>query len=1389
MDELITDLTKRKPDQNIAKLLETIVLSPSETDAAKAARALLDTGQGWLSDAVSEAQNLRIQAKRYPVGDAAQTATQAVENTLPAPEPAPMIRSVTETTAEPPTIATQPVDPLTPQKTSATSKARDSNVRVVLKDGELEFSHTAVSGSIVDGKKKRTTIDWWNGARPRVRIEDIPRHPGDAQEFFLRMIDDAAGPIPEDDVDLVAGFARRTRVADQMRSAVEEIYPGYFTTDPYAAWRARRATRAAQQPPATVAPAEDVPAPVAPQAQQAVETALPAPTPAVPSANPLTPAIPADDPRRVPMDFWQDVKPPIGRRPGETLAQRMARINARGNEANVRGTTLFDDVLDGEAIAANKFQPVAPTYDRLGISPLDAEGSTPFPEIAPPKSADDVMGVTPTPNADEGVPAAVVEAAGGPPEDPAVVTLLDELHQRGVVDDTERDYLQKVYPGMDRPLLEEILTRQRQGMSTRDIQNDIRGAIYRSGRPASQAKKTVAKATGAIADVRAGKQQAILDGADRSLVDAIAQGASTFSTNARQTQQYNPLNLVPGGIGDILGNAMHFQQTGDIKGMLKFLSPNQLFLLLGGDTKVASRFTPEADDLLAGFNRAIPEHIMPKAGEAGLTRYGHNDQTLVLWGKAEARAARKGKNVPIWQKAGLHAIQSPAAQSFRTGIDLSSRGVRFTTSLDNQLDTQLAQFAEELTAAGLPAEQTIDAIRRHATEARAPKAFQTANPNGVLRAFEPEDVRAITGSEDLVRKWRSRENSMYRQAAEDTNETFFTDAKRYGVDDALSKVFFYHFWQSRALALQARSMLRNPRVMGQYYRMIQGAMNEADQKGYPSTFRGLLHYMGDEQGFYGLFNPLGVLIPAMMFGDLAMQQGEGNLDRLSSILPINPIITGAAAALGLTEDIPNLFGTTRVQNMVAGIINYGRAHGIDFGRNGLYRDPVSYWTQRVFELVNQKAGKAISGKRYEPYDPQSGKLDTIRSIIYHQAETDFGPAEAWTPEQWQEVNDAMDALDVGGAGNDRADAAFAAYSDANMRNLVMGSILPQGSVLRYGPRETARNDAKISDGSLAGQAAEAAGQTQRDIVQASPETRHILIGQQQIAQLGTERQQNLYSDWNAIVYGPDNAGPAERQNYVTVQGRNVTIAQLQEMTTDQRILIANAYTAEQGGTQELSQYRDARKAAIAANPALASYDEYKKTLDDFTGGVRGYRAWAASVSPEYQRREQDRRSYLQSRGISGPALEADLDDWAFSTDAYTAFSGKQGDLYDAKPLAGADTSNDPMAALRSGAGTQGSGSGSGGSGSGGDSLASRLDRAIASYQQQMAAYQASGGPNQQLPGMFGQGQQIMYGQMPQPSADLARYILWANRQPPGSDTSTQAYEAWVTANTPVMVGQ
>lgn len=834
--------------------------------------------------------------------------------------------------------------------------------------------------------------------------------------------------------------------------------------------------------------------------------------------------------------------------------------------------------------------------------------------------------------------------------EPVGDTLVDEWVRRGELSTWEAESIRQMYPGLDKPLIDEYTDRLRRGMSPYEARSDIRNTIYKAH----------------ISDRALPKNKLA-----RALVKSW-RAIDKFTAMVRQNMMYNLANFLAGGFGDFMGNSVHLWQTGRMDEIVD--SANTFHLAFGGEPAIADVFSRDFDEVLAGQNRNIPEQIIPRSGQVYETKLGMKDDNLIAWDWGKAVSQKFGReDIPRGFKLLLNFVASPRARSFRQGLDANSKSVLFKGVLDAQLDDEVLRFTRSLENAGMPADATLAAIRRHATDTRAPSGWKSRNPEGTLRHFDSTDVLAVTKNQQLARDWRAAQSRMFRNASNEVKRTFFAGAPRFVADDVFSRVMFYHYWQTRALALQARSMIRNPRVLGGYYRMIQGAMNESDRNGYPSTFRGMMHYWGDTfAGWYGLFNPLGVLVPAMMFSELAYQQGEHSAwQKVQSILPLTPMVAGAAAVLGLADSTPNMFGTTRVQNIVADVVNWGNAHGFDFTLglaegSGFVADPVQQITKNILQGLNVIA-QQVGAPPFNPYDPVSGKLDTASEVVIQLAKDQWGSdMSQWTEAQNAELQDALLALESGATGNPLAEEAMRQTTDAYLKNRFFATFIPQGSVIRYGPREQARNAARAGD-DMAGY--------QRDLATAPRENRELLIAEQNLANVGTEQGRALWEAWNTIAYGNQNKGT------LTVLGQTIDARDLSQLSDEDRATVADAVIAEAGGTDALKAYRDERNAYIRNNPQLANLDQYRDVIREYPGGIRAFRTWAAEVSPQFAREQEELRDYKRKQGKSALLIEAELDMWARSRAGYLAFRGQNLSRYDIPALPGATNANDPSTIL------------------------------------------------------------------------------------------------------------
>lgn len=828
------------------------------------------------------------------------------------------------------------------------------------------------------------------------------------------------------------------------------------------------------------------------------------------------------------------------------------------------------------------------------------------------------------------------------PDMPDTDALLDQLVRDAVVDTSQAAVLREVFPGMQNTLFTEYADKLRQGFTPDEAKTALRKQVYAAIAPEKQLSK-----------VRW-----------RRLLQQSWKVIQSVNAAARQNMMYNIVNLLPGSFGDMAGNNMHLYQTANY-GAIKDSSRVAALAFQGGEESIANAFSVPHDPVLAGWGRNQPEHIIPRSSQGVMNNQGFADENLKIWEWARTLSKKGGRDeIPGFLKPILGTIASPKARSIRQGLDAGNKSALFDQVLDDNLDQFVDNFMVNLQDAGIPAQETINAIRDRATELRAPAGFK-----GQLRSFSPQDVIDVTGNKRLGQIWAETRNQAYSQAADEVRKVYFAGAKRYVLDDALSQVFFFHFWQSRALALQGRSMLRNPRIMGQYYRMIQGAMHEADENGYPPTFRGLTHYWGDTTaGWYGLFNPLGVIVPAMMFGDLANSRKDaGGWEKISSILPVTPMFQAAVSALGLSDQTPYVMGTARVQNIVADVMSWGNAHGFNFAEGltgpGVVDDPVQAMTRKVLGGINWMVAKA-GGKEFHPYISKNGKTDTIRAVVLQLAQDKYGPMEQWTPEQIADVQDAVMAVDVGGKGNPLADEAFISWADANMRNRLAGAVLPQGSVLRYGPREGDRNLA--ASGVDTPQVRSA--QTRNALRSGTEDSIPLTMGIYEKNQIGGLFEKQLNQAYSDIRYGTPK-GDGTDPTY-QIMGQTVTMTQLAALPDEDRKLAAAAYVDQQGGTAALQAYWDQTRAFEAANPSLASYDSYTTTVNQYPGGAGAFRQWARDISPEFKRREAVQRARIRATGVTGAALEAEMDGWARGQDAYLAFRAKKKNIYDQNPVGG-----------------------------------------------------------------------------------------------------------------------
>src|SRR4029453_7836772 len=95
-----------------------------------------------------------------------------------------------------------------------------------------------------------------------------------------------------------------------------------------------------------------------------------------------------------------------------------------------------------------------------------------------------------------------------------------------------------------------------------------------------------------------------------------------------------------------------------------------------------------------------------------------------------------------------------------------------------------------------------DAARQRA------KAEQRAYHGG----FDFRDVLTATGSENLARSWTSEIRRIEKAAKGEVDRILFTYEKG-ALEQQVSRVAFFHYWQSRAMLLHGKLALENPALL------------------------------------------------------------------------------------------------------------------------------------------------------------------------------------------------------------------------------------------------------------------------------------------------------------------------------------------------------------------------------------------------------------------------------------------------------------------------------------------------------------------------------------------------------------------------------------------------
>lgn len=825
------------------------------------------------------------------------------------------------------------------------------------------------------------------------------------------------------------------------------------------------------------------------------------------------------------------------------------------------------------------------------------------------------------------------------------------------------------------------------------------------------------------------------------------------SREIRANIQYNIATGIRGPVGDQIGDFWQLLVAGRPDVALRTFDPVQMLYwwrqTRGGQTPVLDKVLPEAvkrkidlfgASTLDKVDLPVPLHLVAR----------YNPRVDIGEGLPMAhRTAGHGRVVG----AAGGIFQNKFIHDLRQALDNNRRWSAYMTSFKKELALHRGEFM---------AMAREEAPRLGMSEAEVVARVRSMGPE-----FSAADVTRVFGDEDLTRGWKGLLQDTERAAKKEEDRLLFSYEAR-NIDTVLKRGFFFHYWQTRALALHARSTLSNWPLMTAYYRAWKGMEEEANKRGYPPTIRGYIKFMGSYGGLMGLVSPLALLTPFSMFEEMANRSGEGPAwkEFVKDMTFLSPMVEGAAAAFGVEwgSSTPNVFGIRSITRDAQALVNFGRAHGVGLFGHEMGGGYAKNWEEAAVSGVLNKVADAL-GKDYRAPQAGAGDMVRMRSMLIERMQADFGPINEWTAAEWEQYHQAEDAL-TSGATNKYADPVFEEFSNGAVGAATMRGLLP-GTTSSYGPLNAARADRNAAFDAL--DANQPLTPEQQAAMVYVPTTTAGSDRHQELIGLAAQYHDIPGSDWadlwNSIAFG----SIPEGQDVVLLDGTRYSSAMIAGLTDDQRKALADKVIADYGGAPFLEQTRAAQKSFKEQNPEYQNYSDYQGLVRDYDK-EHGDGAFAAQAVKEYA---------AFARAAEG---SQDLTAFAMSPAGYLAINGARTSVYDEPPPGGATMEGDQFHQFVATGGASGGTGGAGGTKEKqpkGWITADDIYTDIATFKEDQATYDArlkaagwdagTGNP------YYSQAAANRFGDPPKPTAKLSRYLDWLDANPGGT---VEQYVEW-----------
>lgn len=803
-----------------------------------------------------------------------------------------------------------------------------------------------------------------------------------------------------------------------------------------------------------------------------------------------------------------------------------------------------------------------------------------------------------------------------------------------------------------------------------DLKNGIADLADTAGLKARGLTELQAKELANARSVGDLKQTAVKWMADDVLADAGVDLAKESATKLgrvwdevisvqKERTRWSPLNGPKSVLTDFLGNLIPMTMTGNAGAALRGFNPSE-FLKHFRNVKGATDDIAEtaAGRLSENLGVGIPEGLIrsgPARDELGATsQYGQGAVRRVL-GRGLGGTLKADK----WGGA---LLSSQFLREVGNGLESVLRSNIWTTRVRRQLPMARELLLRDVEQAfgrfGLGRDQVrgqiaklgkeFDQVRLGAALTDLERTLpQPTSPGMVVR--QHRDFQSLVAG--TQKRWANDIRSMSDNAMKEVEHTLFS-YRNTNLDKGISRLFSFHYYNTRAVPLYAQEGMRHPGLAANYFRATEGLERQAEENDWPDYWKNYAKVMNSPLGWTMMWAPVALVATTMTFRD-ADQQGGNWFDEKIHNSPIggmvNPLMDAAfdyAGFYGNPNRTPDPAVMRRDFNYATDVLNQLRAQGV-LGE----KTPVSSLYDDWNRWGRERASSVVSGvlpfvDEVPAISGLTADTNNINQFIWDRARETYGGT--LTPEQEREATAAMSDPDSEWYQEAFEQDAWGEFVKGTLGIFVPGGVsgIPTSELERKALMESAQGVAKedqTSEQQAAFRMSSAANQT--------PERREMAALDAAYDAVGSEEGRYANKAYNDIVFANADVKPFR------VNGTTYTQEYLASLTQEERYAIADATfeAANIGGKQIIDEQRAAQTAFLQENPDYAGAREFKELSDEYAPGVDAWIEDTAAGNEAY-------RDYLDN--IQAEPGSEDYRYFATNESASLAAQGKRGSLYD-----------------------------------------------------------------------------------------------------------------------------